>query len=447
MVELGVKETIIKMLGGKVATDEAAADESIARWRSSGGSSYGSSRTFVGDVDDEKRLFLSQYEPVVYWVVTRIANDIFDDGFTVINIDDEDDVTFNDAVQEAFDELDAIEKLKLLTRFERRYGTSLLLCRYSAESIDTWDTPMGEAVRPELEEIVPFPWTKVTVDKHDEELTSPTYGYPTKYKIGLGIGNIRSFVVDASRTIRMATRLDEHLYLGVSIVDLMADDAIGYRTFVAALYKSMVRYGTGAPELNFPEATFDQLETWRDQGHFNDISNRTFYLSGRQGGELTFKGLAGTALDPTPLDNIALSRLSMVSGVPKDILRGTQAGTLSGSKVDERQYFKRIGAEQAAVEPTVRALIDILISTGQLVFEGEYKIRWNSTPEIDAKEQAEIDFKEAQASMMELKWKTINEVREANKMDPIEGGDVIIGLRPEPEEEEEPEEEPEGGDE
>jgi len=404
------------------------ADDAIDRWRATGGTSYASSRTFIGDVDDRTRLFLSLYEPVVYWIVTRVAQDIFNDWFTVVDVADEDDMTLNDKVQELLTALKAKERLTRLFIFERRYGTALLLCRYSAETKDTWNTPLSESSSPELEEIIPYPWTKVKVDLTDKESTSPTYGYPVRYKISRGTAGFDDFPVDHTRTILTATRLDEHLYEGISLVDLIADDAVGYRTFRSGVYKLWVRYGSGMPTIKIPKASLEQLTTLEEEGYFNDISNRSYFLLGKDIESIEFKGAAGVSLNPTPTDNIGINNLSMASGVPSDILKGTQAGTLGGSEVDENQYFKRISSEQSLVEPTVRTLIDILISTGQVDFDGEYTIKWNSTKRIDDLDVAKIEVLETTANEKKLKYMTRDEVRET------------LGLGPYPEEE--PVEEP-----
>jgi len=419
-----MKDWIIKKLGGKTATDV-----SIDRWRSTGGTSYASSRTFIGDVDDRSRLFLSLYEPVVYWIVTRVAQDVFNDWFTVVDVKNEDDMTLDEAVQKILTALKAKERLTRLFIFERRYGTALLLCRYSATSKDTWDTPLSESKKPELDAITPYPWTKVKVDEVDKDPASPTYAYPMKYKLSQGISGINDLPVDQSRTIRAATRLDEHIYEGLSIVDLIADDAVGYRTFRSGVYKLWVRYGSGMPTIKIPKASKEQLQTLEDEGYFDDMSNRSYFLLGKDIEDIDFKGAAGVSLDPTPTDNIGINNLSMASGVPSDILRGTQAGTLAGSVVDENQYFKRISSEQSLVEPTVRALIDILTDTGQVEFDGEYAIKWNSTKRVDDLDLARIEVMEATANEKKLKYMTVDEVREPLKLGPY----------PEPEPVEEPE--------
>lgn len=421
-----MKDWLIRILGGKTATDI-----SIDRWRTTGGTSYATSRTFLGDVDDKTRLFLSLYEPVVYWIVTRVAQDVFNDWFTVVDVKNLDDTALDDAVQKVLTELKAKERLTRLFIFERRYGTSLLLCRYSAESKDTWNTPLNESAKPELEEIIPYPWTKVKVDKLDKEPASPTYAYPLKYKIRNEITGVQDFDVDQSRTIRVATRLDEHLFNGISVVDLIADDAVGYRTFRSGVYKLWVRYGSGFPAIKIPKATLEQLQALEEEGCFDDISNRSYFLLGKDIESIDFKGAAGVSLNPTPTDAIGISNLSMASGVPSDILRGTQAGTLAGSEVDENQYFKRISSEQASAEPTVRSVIDIIISTGQVDFDGEYILKWNSSIQIDDLDKAKIEVLEATANEKKLLWMTKDELREQ------------LGLGPYPEEEPVEESEPE----
>ncbi len=413
-----MKDRIIRWLGGKTA-----ADVNIDRWRTTGGTSYASSRTFIGDVDDRTRLFLSLYEPVVYWIVTRVAQDVFNDWFTVVDVKKPDDMSLDDKVQKVLTMLKAKERITRLFIFERRYGTALLLCRYSATSQDTWDTPLSESTLPELEEIIPYPWTKVKVDKKNKDSSSKTYAYPLKYKIRNEISGVKSFIVDHTRTILTATRLDEHTYEGLSVVDLIADDAVGYRTFRAGVYKLWVRYGSGFPVINIPKASVEQLKALEEEGYFDDISNRSYMLTGKDVESVEFKGAAGVSLNPTPTDNIGVNNLSMASGVPSDILRGTQAGTLAGSQVDENQYFKRIGSEQSLAEPTLRTLIDILISTGQVDFTGEYLIKWNSVIVTNDVDRARIEVMETTANEKKLKYMTKDEIR-----DPL-------GLGPYPEEE------------
>lgn len=387
---------------------------------------YSNIRSFGAEINDEARLFLSKHEPIVNWIVSRVANDIFDDWFTVIDLDDEDSTELDKNVQKILKELNAKTQLIRLFTFEARYGTSLLLCAYSSYDDEVWETPLTETAEGrELVQITPYPWTRVIVDKLVDDSSSLRDGLPEIYEIRRGnIGD--DFKVHYSRTVRVATNLDEHPYEGVSLIDIMYDDVQGYRNFRWSLYKMWVRYGSGFPVISIPKATKTQIEAWIDEGYFDNMIGRDYFVAGKGGETVEFKGVAGVSLDPKPFDEVGINALSTGSGIPGDTLKGVSAGALTGSRVNERQYFKRITSKQETAEPTVRALIDILIGTGQIDFQGQYEIRWNSVFETNEVDQARIDLQVSITDKNKLEWMTINELREEKKLGPRDGLDLTL---------------------
>jgi hypothetical protein len=130
------------------------------------------------------------------------------------------------------------------------------------------------------------------------------------------------------------------------------------------------------------------------------------------------------------MENIAAG-----SGLPLAILRGAQAGALTGSEVNEREYFKLISDAQSRYEPCIRQLIDALLDCGQIRFKynvkREYRIVWNSGFEISEKEKASIELQQAQARNLKTVWMSVDEVRAEQGLEalPNGAGQVVLGLQ------------------
>lgn len=405
----------------------------------------GRDEAYGGDITDEDRLFYSLREPAVKWFINDVATDIWDNWFRVLDIADKDSEELNNLLQPALQKLKADQQLPRLSRFERRYGTSLLLLSYTGFD-NSWETPLFEldaAGNPprtlpadvKLLQITPFQWTSVEVAAVDEDAGSLRYGLPELYRINMGSTGTGSgsnattqqtITVHWTRTIHDAVRLDEHPYLGVSAVDILFDDAVGYRNSKWAQYKTLFRYGSGFPVIQ-TQGTSKENEDWVTGGGVNDMLNVQGYFVHGEGESITFKGVEGVALNPTPYNDMAFTNFATATRIAQDTLKGVSAGRVTGSEVNERQYFRFISLQQNETEFVIRELIDRLIQTGQVPFEGEYVVDWFSAFEVNPQDQAAMDFMSARTNDLKLSYMTINEVRELNGLPPREDGDMIVG--------------------
>ncbi len=91
------------------------------------GTYLGRDDAYGGEITDEDRLFYSLREPVVKWFVNDVATDIWDNWFTVRDINDLDSLELDKKLQPLLEDLKADQQLPRLSLFERRYGTSILL--------------------------------------------------------------------------------------------------------------------------------------------------------------------------------------------------------------------------------------------------------------------------------------------------------------------------------
>ena len=405
---------------------------------------YGSKTTFGFKISNYERRMFSKREPILKWIVYWIAQDIFDNWFRVVEVGKEDDDELDRKVQPVLDKLNAKFVLTRLIVFERRYGTAILLCAYTGEEAENWKDPLYEESEDEeerkkslgsreIKQISPYPLSKFSVTEHITDDASLKLGWPLIYSVDRGTG-INSLEVHYSRVIHAATRLDEHPYLGDSVMDGLWDDVTGFRNVRWGVYQMYWRYISGFPHFKFPGATKTEIDKWIASGAPYNFLARSFLASGgdpEDPDDVEFKGMAGVALDPTPGFEMSLAMMSMGSRVPKDILIGASAGSVVGSETNLRAYDKFISSEQIPIDPIPIDLIKRLMDTGQIEHDYEAKpiaLIWNRAFKINEKDQATIRMMDERANEARLKYMTYNEVRKMNEEGEVEGGDVIPSL-------------------
>jgi len=394
------------------------------------------------NISNNERLFGSQREPIVIWYIVKMAVDMFDNWFKIVEIGKEDDNTLDQAVQKVLLNLNAKKELTRAFIFERRYGTSIILYSTTkASPSETWVDPIYEvneegtrAYKGErkIVALTPYPKTKFSIQSYDTDEESIQLGKPKIYDIRRG-SNITSIQAHYSRLLHIATNIDEDPIWGKSRVDGIYDDSTGYRNLRWAQYQAWWRVGTGFAHMTFPNATRDQIQTWIKSGYFNDIFTRAFFVSGQGKEDIQFKGVANNLVNPTPFNDTALHNFSMGTGIPKNLLIGAQAGSISGSQTNLTAYDKLISGEQELAEPFVRALINTLMDLGQIDFDREtkeYKVIWAPTFEKSKRETAQIELLREQAREKKLLYMKIDEVRALDGLEPLEdgAGKVVPGL-------------------
>ena len=232
----------------------------------------------------------------------------------------------------------------------------------------------------------------------------------------------------------------------MSVLEPIYDDLTILRNIRWGLGQTIFRFGSGFPHVKVKGAKKKDLEDLEAGQQFKNLQARTYFLSSDTT-ELEFKGAAGKALNPEPYYAPILENIAAGSGVPLAILRGAQAGALTGSEVNEREYFKLISDAQSRYEPAVRQLIDALIECGQIRYKWNvqrgYRIVWLGAFEMSEQTKAAVELQKAQACDLKLGWMTVDEVRAEQDLKelPDGSGKVVLGLKKaEPQPAAEPEE-------
>lgn len=255
----------------------------------------------------------------------------------------------------------------------------------------------------------------MSVDVEDEDEKSARFGLPVKYFVNRGKG--KSFRVHFSRVLHVATRLDEHPWAGVPVLEAVWDDLTVYRNIRWAAGQVYWRM-PGLMKFTFPkdykkediEAFFSAL---------GEPNARTF-IALPEDKQLEILSAAGRVLDPSLFTDPILRSISMGSGIPKQKLEGTEAGAITGSEVNQREYYKYVSDQQKLYEDQIIApLLDQMMKIKQLKTNVDYRIEWANAFQLDPAAEATIRLQEAQRDLILLRYMTIDEVRNLHGEKPL----------------------------
>lgn len=382
---------------------------------------------FGDSISDSDREYAVQREPVAFRVTCVVADDVFDKWFEV---DDPrtkgQDAELNRKIQKVLRDLQAKTIFQDVLAFERIYGWSIIVVGFD-------DISSSSELKDELKEnsevveLAVYPKTKVSIE-YDKDSTSKRFGQPQFYSIQRGgIGKIR---VHYSRVIHVQTRST-----GVSVLDPIWDDLTNLRNIRWGMGQTMFRYGGGFPVIGVKGASKAQLQAYAEDGGFSNLMSRTALYIDPNVMTFDFKGVMGTALNPEPYYKPIMENLATGTCIPEAILRGVQAGALTGSEVDTKQYFKVISSIQSKFEPYVRSLIDFIIASGQAGVTWaktlrEYEVSWLGGFQPTEKEQSDTESVDQDVLVKKMQYMTVNEVREEQGLKKIGSeGDVVLSLK------------------
>jgi hypothetical protein len=384
---------------------------------------------FGQQIDLQDLLFAIKREPVANRLVFQVAHDVFDKWFKVEEVAEKPNPGFDREVQRVLAQLDAKSIFSQMAAFERGFGWAIIAMTF----VDYGEDLSKPVKNPkEIRELFAYAGDlhfTVQNSEEDKDKKSSRYGLPVLYT--LNEISARQRKLHYSRAIHFATRLLDHNYKGLSILECLYDDLTVGRNVRWGLGQTIFRYGSGFPDVEVQGANRKDLDNLEAGQQFKSLQARTYFLHNEKT-KLEFKGVAGKALNPEPYNNIIVESLSTGSGVPAPILRGVQAGAVTGSETNQLDYSKIVSDAQGRYEPGIRQLIDLLIECGQIQTKvKDYRIVWNSALELTESQKAAIQLQLAQARNFKTAWMTVDEIRAEQGLPPLPDGTglVVLGVK------------------
>ena len=184
--------------------------------------------------------------------VFTVAHDVFDKWFEVEDASEKPDENFNRDVQAALSELKAKDVFTQMAVFERGYGWAIIVVGYSdgGESLeDPVENPKS------IDELYAYGPEQISSVQWERDRKSERYGLPETYKIIQSPGHAGRVNVHHTRVIHFATRLLDHPWKGLSVLDPIWDDTTTHRNIRWGMGQTLFRYGSGFPDITLPPPT------------------------------------------------------------------------------------------------------------------------------------------------------------------------------------------------
>jgi hypothetical protein len=389
---------------------------------------------------DDARAFAMTREPIAHRCTFTVAHDVFDNWFNLKlkTKKEEESAKFDQTVQSALSALHAKRELTRMAVFERGFGWSIIALGY-VDDAEGPEEPLKE--NPEdlvqLKAYAPPQITSVSLDKEPEDkngLPNAHYGYPEFFNIRQQ-GISTRLRIHYSRTILFATRFtgqETEEWKGTSVLDPVWDDLVTLRNMRWAMGQTMYRTGAGFFDLTLTGREEADIEQFIANGEFDDLNERCYWAH-TENEAIDIKGFAGKALNPEQYYLPVLENISCGTKIPLAILRGAQAGALTGSEVNLKEYFKVVSNEQTAYEDGIRDLIARMSLAKKLKVEGkDYVIDWVAPFILTEVEKADLEVKRMQIISAKAPFMRRNEIRKLidpnlSDLGPAEGGNEIQG--------------------
>ncbi len=253
---------------------------------------------FGQPLNEQDLLFSVKREPVSKRLVFDVPYDMFSKGFTVEEVAEKPDPEWSREVAKVLDDLNATAAIRQLLIFERLFGWAVLAITY----VDYGADPSQPVESPrEIRELVPYTsfTCSVAYTDEDKDENSPRFGLPVLYTFRRSTTTGVEKKFHYSRAIHCATRLLDHPWKGLSCLEVIYDDSTVYRNERWALGETLVRYGSGFPDITLNGAKKKQLDDFENSQQFRALNARTHFVHDDKS-TLDFKGINGKAVNPEP---------------------------------------------------------------------------------------------------------------------------------------------------
>lgn len=228
------------------------------------------------------------------------------------------------------------------------------------------------------------------ITRWETDATNPRYGLPTEYSLKPKANNSEAFLTaHHSRVLHLAEgSLSSDVY-GVPRLQRVMNRLYDMRKILGGSAEGFWR--TGFPGLGLSldkevSLTEQQKEDMNDEAE--DFVHGLTRLLRLQGVDI--QELSASPSDPTAHMEIQLACISIATGIPIRILKGSERGELASTQ-DYRQWQDRIEERRVLyLNPVVmKPLVRKLMSAGLLPEEDDFEIEW-TTPEESDRERARI---------------------------------------------------------
>ena len=340
---------------------------------------------FQQTITDDELMYLTERDEVANKIVNRPPHDALKRGFRITSENE----GFEDKANNLIQDTKFINSYIQSWSYARMLGYSPLILGLE-DTADLDKEPENVKGIKHLTAITKDQVEKINIDK---------YGEIESYNIKYTIDNVNERkTVHASRVIHVvdATHLGD--YHGMSKLVPLFDQFQIKKNMELGMGHAIYRFASPISTLYLPDDA--------DEDEFEEVS-KTYYLEDRN--EFVFPTSyrlefhnSKYALDPSPYIEKMWQSMAAGSEFDKVTLMGSQEGSVTGSWVNQANYFGEIAdAQKLKCEPVIREFISKMQSWNILP-EAEYEITWPTLWELDEKNKSEMDKNLAQSELYKV---------------------------------------------
>jgi len=224
---------------------------------------------------------------------------------------------------------------------------------------------------------------------------------PEKWQIRSGSDSNETYEIHRSRVIHLKNWWLTNDPYGTSEFLAQYDVLTDLANMNLAMVEAYTKMATGLALLHVPPSATDEdwqwaQENWKDIDLMSEfiVPDPTANPDDKWSAEILSWG--GSGANPDPFVNTIWDRISAVSRMSKVILRGTEAGKLTGSELNYKEYYSVIEVIRKELTRYYSQVFDRLQEWGYLL-PGKIWIEWAALDKPSRQEQAKTDLYESQA--------------------------------------------------
>lgn len=403
----------------------AAVDRQLSRWQTSNlNNIYGKEsddRDLYPDIDDDTRERIFNRNPFANAAITQMTDDIWGSGFRIMPIDGAEESSV-DALRKAWDEIDRRTQLTIKLKDawleSAKFGFGLVFLGFN-DAGEELREPVRRARGMTIESAAVRSSRQIKSFQFQDNPELPRFGeiefyIPYADEIGKReeLRNQQKEEGDPihyTRVLHVVQQTVNNNPRGVSVIDPAYNALRQFDEITWGMSQSYTRWGVGFPVIEHEMNADKEVELRKDMRfHSRDVN-----------GWLIRKGKATITWNQAPITSPkdflepAMKVASAALGVPMQLVLGTDAGAISGSETNIKEYYGRVRSKQDnRAKPLVRDLIRRL-QEFKVLPDGEYDIEFPDPQFKDEDKEAQVDriIAESASMLVEAGILTPNEAR------------------------------------
>jgi phage-related protein (TIGR01555 family) len=365
--------------------------------------------------------------PIAFKAINKLSRDPWDKFFRY----DAGNESWEDVAMQLLKDIDFKESVMEQTKYAFIHGSAGLALDLEETVEKSPEEPVEPGQVQGINGLNVIKETMVTDYVIDQDPTSSTYG------------EIEFYVVDRSDEDNEVDEVRIHRSRFIHFRSFaVTDDPAGFgllhpvynslQVFDNVLYgagQSFFFAGTGFPTVKTKGLDSGEQDDFADEFGQN-VMEKPYIVLDEEQFDLEFKGAQGKVLDPTNYFEPLFQILASALGGSKQVLFGNEAGEITGSEINQEEYFGDISSFQSdKLEPLVTEFTDRMISYGLLESpDSGYVVEWSDLFEKSEEKQAEIINNRSKAFARFAKsGMTLNQALEKAGLEELEeGGDQTM---------------------